>query len=92
MRDELVQILGEAVVIVAGSGLAGFSKPATVISDYTVSGSEQRGNLLLPGGAVQRVSMDENHWISAAVILVIQFDVGRILFSDIDVRHGKLLS
>ena len=43
----MVQIFGERIVVVTGSGLAGFSESAAVVGDHPVSGAEQHGNLQL---------------------------------------------
>src|SRR5262249_35320798 len=90
--DNLVQIFGEGVVVVPGGGLAGIAEAAAVISDDAMAGREEHGKLLFPRGAAERISMNENYGIAGAVVLVIEFDVGRVFFSDIDVRHELLLS
>jgi glutamate synthase domain-containing protein 3 len=71
-----VEVLGEGVVVVAGSWLAGVAETAAVISNDALAGGEEDGNLFLPGGAAERISVDENDGIAGAVVLIIKVDVG----------------
>src|SRR5690606_36273624 len=61
---------------------------AAVVGDHAVAGPEQGGGLLLPGRAVQGVPVDEDDGLTAAVVLVVQLDVGAVLGADGDVTHG----
>jgi len=56
MRDQLAQILGERVVVVARRRLAGLTETSAVISDDTLAGIQEYWNLLLPGSSVEWVS------------------------------------
>ena len=58
LGKQVVQVLGEGVVIVAEGRLAGVAEASAVVGDDPVPGIEQRRYLLLPGTAAQRPAMD----------------------------------
>jgi hypothetical protein len=51
-------------------------KPTKVNLRSPRCGGEEDGNLFLPGGAAERISVDENDGIAGAVVLIIKVDVG----------------
>src|SRR5207302_10068601 len=72
LRHELVQVLRERVVVIAAGGLTGPAEPAAVIGDDAVTRGQQRRDLLLPGSAGQRISVDQDYRVSGAVIFVVK--------------------
>jgi len=69
-----IQIGRKRVVVVADRGLAGSTEaPAVVCDDAMTRGKQGRG-LLFPGRAAQRPAVDEDHWRSGTVVLVIDFN------------------
>ena len=89
MGDEFVQILGEGVVVIAGGGLAGFAESAAIVGDDAMAGLKQGRNLLFPGRAAQRISVNQDDRLAGAVIFVIEMDGRGIFFSNFDVGHGE---
>ena len=87
LGDDFVKVLGKSVVVVARGRLAGFSESSTVIGDDTMTRGQKCGGLLLPGSAVQRISVDQDHRLTRAVILIIQIDIAGVFFPDGDVWH-----
>ena len=84
---ELVQILGESVVVVARCWLAGLAEPSAVIGDYTVTRSQKHRDLLLPGSTAQWISVDKDYGVTRAMIFIVEIDVTRVFLSDINVWH-----
>src|SRR5450755_2006303 len=64
LRHELVQVLSEGVVVVAGCWLAGLAEPSAVIGDDTVTCGQKHINLFLPGNAAQGISVDKNYGVA----------------------------
>ena len=87
MCHELVEILGEGVVVVTCYWLAGLAKPSAVVGDDTVTRSEKHWDLLLPGSTAQRISMDQDYGITRAMIFIVEFDLAGIFLTDINVWH-----
>ena len=58
MRDQLAQIRGERVVVVADRWLAGLTEAPAVISNDAMPSGQEHWNLLLPGCSVEWVSVD----------------------------------
>jgi hypothetical protein len=82
------QIGREGVIVVADRRLAGPAEPAAVVRDDPVAGVQKHAMLPLPGVPVERVAVDEHHRLAAAVILVVELDVGAVLGAGDDVGHG----
>jgi hypothetical protein len=55
-------------------------------------GLQQHALLLLPGVTVERIAVDEHDRLAAAVVLVVELDVGAVLLADCDGGHGRSLS
>ena len=53
MGHELVQVLGEGVVVIAGCGLAGLTEPSAVVGDDPMARLQKDRKLLLPRSAAQ---------------------------------------
>jgi len=49
-------------------------RASPVIGDHAVTGVQQRRDLLLPRGSVERESVDQDDWLAFAVVLVINVD------------------
>ena len=75
LRDQLVQILGERVVVVAGGRLAGLAEASAVVGDDPVTRIQEDGYLLLPRSTAQRVSVDQNNRFARAMVFVVKLDV-----------------
>jgi hypothetical protein len=71
---QLVEVRGEGVEVVARRRLAGSSEAPAVVRDDSVTCSEQGPDLLLPGCAAQRPSMDQHDRPTRAVVLVVELD------------------
>ena len=82
-----MQVLGEGVIVVAGGGLAGLAKSSAIIGDDTMTRSQKRRALLLPGSAAQRISVDKDNRLTRAVVLVVEIDVAGVFLPDSDVWH-----
>src|SRR5262249_25301913 len=54
-------------------------------------GVEQHRDLLVPGAAAQRISVDQDDRLSRPVVLVVELDMSGVLLSDLDVGHCLLL-
>src|SRR5262249_47880802 len=87
LGDELLQVLGEGVVIVAGGWLAGPAESAAIIGDDAVAGGQKRRHLLLPGSATEGTSVDEDNRDARAVVLIIEIDISGVFLSDRGVWH-----
>ena len=77
-----MQVLGEGVVVVAGSWLAGLAESSAVIRDDTVTRRQKRCDLLLPGGAAQWISVDKDNGVTRAMVLIIEIDVAGVFRTD----------
>src|ERR1019366_508404 len=82
LRNEFVQVLGEGVVVVADSWLAGLAEPSAVIRDDTVSRLQKRGDLLLPGSTTQWISVNKDNRVTRAMVLIIEIDVAGVFRTD----------
>ena len=60
VSEQLVQVRGEGVVVVAERRLAGIAEPPPVVSDHAVSRIQQDRYLLLPGTTAQRKAVDQH--------------------------------
>src|SRR5262249_11810636 len=76
------------IVVVAVGRLARLAEAPAVVGDDAMARVQQRRHLFLPGRSAQRVPMDQDNRFPRTVILVVQLDVGRVLFSHCDVWHG----
>jgi hypothetical protein len=52
-----------------------------------VSGLQEHMLLFFPGVAIQWISMNEEQWLTASVVLVMNLYVGVVLFTDCYLRH-----
>ena len=77
-----MQVLGEGVVVVADSWLAGLAESSAVIRDDTVSRRQKRCDLLLPGSATQWISVNKNNRVTRAMVLIIEIDVAGVFRTD----------
>src|SRR4051794_41556820 len=60
LREQLVEVRGEGVVVVADRRLAGLAEAATVVRDDAEARLEQRRDLLLPRAAAEREAVDQD--------------------------------
>src|SRR4029077_20782569 len=58
MCDDLLQVLGESVVVVAGGRLTGFAEASAIVGDHATASRKKRGDLLFPGSSAQRIPVD----------------------------------
>jgi len=65
-REQLVEVRGEGVVVVADRRLAGLAEAATVVRDDAEARLEQRRDLLLPRAAAEREAVDQDDRLSRA--------------------------
>src|ERR1039457_6559754 len=82
LHHKFVQVLGEGVVVVADSRLAGLAEPSAVIRDDTVSRLQKRCDLLLPGSATQWISVNKDNPVTRAMVLLIEIDVAGVFRTD----------
>ncbi len=85
--DELRQIIGVGVHVVAVPRLARSPVAAAVMSDAAITAGCQIKHLVLKGIRTQRPAVTENHRLPAAPVFVVNLDVGGIFFTDCNVRH-----
>jgi hypothetical protein len=90
MGQQRVEVGGERVVVVPGGGPAGPAETAPVVGDDPVPGLEQDPVLPFPGVPVELVPVDQHDRLALAVVLVVEVDVGAVLATNGDVRHGFL--
>jgi hypothetical protein len=72
MGHDLLQVFCEGIVVVAGCGLAGFAEPSAIICDDAATCLQKNWNLFLPRSAAQRISVNQNHRVTGAMVLVIE--------------------
>ena len=84
---ELSEVFREGVVIVAARRLAGVAEPSAVVCDDSVARTQEVRDLLLPGGAAERPSMNQHDGFPGPVILVIDLDRRRILLTHRNAAH-----
>ena len=84
LLDQRVQIGGEGVVVVANRRLAGLAEATTVVRDHAVAGPQEHAFLAFPRVPVEGIAVDEHHRRAAAVVLVVELDVGVVLGPDSD--------
>jgi len=85
--DQLVQIFRESIVVVARRGLAGLAKSPAVIGDDAITGFQKNGYLPLPGAPAQRITMDQDHRLPSAVVLIVEINVAGVFLADSNVGH-----
>src|SRR6266702_2047257 len=84
LRHELVQVLGEGVVVVPARRPAGPAEPSAVVCDDPVTCTEKRRDLSLPGCAAQRPAVDQHDGLAGSVILVVDLNRRRVLLTHSD--------
>ena len=89
MLEENVEVRSEGVVVVADRWLTRLAESPPVIGEDAVAGLQQDPFLLLPGRPVERIAMNQHHWLARAVVFVVDRDRGAVLGSDDDARHGQ---
>jgi hypothetical protein len=75
MRHQFAQVLGEGVVVVAAGGLAGSAESTAIVGDDAVAGGQKNWNLLFLGCPAEWISVDQNHRVARAVVLIVNIDV-----------------
>ncbi len=88
VTDELMEVFGKSVVVVARAWLARLAETTAVIGNDAMAGGQQRWNLPLPRSAAQRIPVDEYHRIAGAMVFVIETDVARIFLTNMNLGHG----
>ena len=89
---------GNPVVLIHGYPLSGASwekqipvlldrKSTRLNSSHLVTRSQKRRDLLLPGSAAQRISVDKHNRHTRAVVLIVEIDVAGVFLPDSDVWH-----
>ena len=71
--DELGEIVGISVHVVAGPRLAGAAMAAAVVRDAAIAVTREEKHLVLEGIGAERPSVTEDHRLPFAPILVIDF-------------------
>jgi hypothetical protein len=90
VAEQNVEITGQGVVVVACGGLARPAESAPVICDAPVPGGQQHPSLPFPRmTAVERIAADEHHRLAAAMILIVNLDIGVVLGANTDVGHDS---
>src|SRR2546425_3532628 len=84
---ELAEVFGEGVVVVSACRLAGVAEPSAIVRDDSVSRTEQVGDLLLPRGAAERPSMNQQDGFPGPVILVVDLYRRRIFLTNRNAAH-----
>ena len=90
LRNQFSEVRGERVVVVALSRLTGFAEASAVIGDHPVSRIQQHRHLLFPGGAAQRISVNQYDGLTGTMVFIIDVEVSSVFFPDGDVWHGNL--
>src|ERR1700721_2229534 len=91
MRHELVQVLGEGVIVGTACWLTGLTESSAIIGNDTVTRSQKYCGLLLPGSAAQRITVDQDDRLTRAVVLLVEIDVAGVFLPDSNVWHKFLL-
>src|SRR5438552_211335 len=71
---------------------ARLAEPPTVVRDDPVARVEQDRELLLPGRPAQGPTVRQHDGPARAVVLIVELDGPRVLLSDSDERHLRLLA
>jgi hypothetical protein len=87
LGQQLVEVAGERVEVVALGRPARLTESAPVVGDHAMAGLQQRVHLGLPGPAVKRPAAQQHDRSAAAVVLVVQLDRRRVLLTDGDCAH-----
>ena len=87
MLDQGIEIGSEGVVIVTAERFARKSPAPSVIRDNPVTRIDKGRHLPFPGPTVQRIAVDQNHGLPAAVILEVEIDFLIVLGTYRDKRH-----
>src|SRR5260221_1396442 len=90
--EQGVQVGGEGVVVVTRRGLTRQAEAAPVVVDRAVARRKQLALLALPGAPVQRIAVNQHDGAAAAVIFVVDLDVGAVLDTNFGTCHSALLS
>ncbi len=81
----------EGVVVVAVPGLRRRAEAATVVRDHPMTGVDQRRDLVLPRTPAERPTVDEDHRLAGAVVLVVELHIAAVLGAYSQSRHGSSL-
>jgi len=92
MGYELAKVLGERVIIVAGSWFAGLAEASPVIGYHTIARSEEQGGPVSPRKSRLTVSVDKNNRTTRAVIFIIEIDTVGVFLTYTNVWQENLLS
>src|ERR1700688_58423 len=87
LRHDFVQIFGEGVVVVAHGWLARPAEPSAVVGDDAATRCQKHRQLLFPGSAAQRISVDEDHGVTRAMVFIVEINLSGVFFSDVNVGH-----
>ena len=85
--DELREVVGVGVHVVAVPRLARPAMAAAVMGDAAIAARRQKEHLVLEGVRAERPAVAEDDRLSAAPVLVVDLDVGGIFLTDCNVRH-----
>src|SRR3954466_16036091 len=77
--------------VVAVAGLGGASMATPVVGDDAIAVLEKEQHLRIPVVGRERPTVAEDDGLSAAPVLVVNFDVRSIFSADRDVRHDGFL-
>src|SRR5262245_18544763 len=87
--DQLREIVGVSIHVVAGPGLARSAVTATIMGDATVAAGCEEEHLVFPGVCTQWPAMTEDYGLSAAPVLIIDLNVAGIFFAHGNVWHSR---
>src|SRR5262249_44877412 len=89
LLEQLVEIGGEGVVVVARASLARTAEASAVVGNHAVPGGEERGRLLFPRCSAQRPPVDQDNGRSGPMVFVIEVDSRGILFAHSNRGHSR---
>ncbi len=87
--DELGEVVGVRVHIIAAPGLARAPMATAVMGEAAVAAGGQKQHLVFPGVRAQRPAMAEDYGLSAAPVLVVDLDAAGVLSTYTYIIHGK---
>jgi hypothetical protein len=67
--------------------LARLAESSAVVGDDAATRCQKHWQLLFPGSAAERISVDEDYGVTRAMVFIVEINLSGVFFPDVKVWH-----